>query len=250
MVNRVCLKLDEVKTYFSQFGPIQEVRIILDKISKTSRGFGFVLFKSQKSQTAAIEYPHQHEINGRQIQVTQTKLREELIKSESQKQSDSNNGSRSIKEKEEKKKDSLYSSILSRTEEIEIFSPSFSNLKSNKTQGQITAKKISYSGIEKIPGREPHAPFKTMSFNSGPDDYHHSNFNFEADMNQALNLWRRRRFGKGGKSAINQDDEDSGALILGLGLADPDEQLEELYESSKNRYSHGVGKSKLNKDEF
>ena len=43
--------LDSLRTYFSQFGEVQEVEIMKDPVTKRSRGFGFVTFKDAQSVT-------------------------------------------------------------------------------------------------------------------------------------------------------------------------------------------------------
>ena len=58
---------DHLRKYFSQFGAIEEVRIIKNKEVGTIRGFGFILFRDRISYIRVFEKGDFHLINGKQV---------------------------------------------------------------------------------------------------------------------------------------------------------------------------------------
>lgn len=65
---------DHLRKYFSQFGQIEEVRIIKDKEVGTIRGFGFVLFQDRVSYIRVFEQGDFHLINGKQVYISNIRL--------------------------------------------------------------------------------------------------------------------------------------------------------------------------------
>ncbi|EPY24053.1 RNA-binding protein [Angomonas deanei] len=63
--------MDEVQlmNLFGQFGPIEKVKIIYDKVTGESRGYGFVLFQFFFSATYAISYLNRSTIAGKKLKV-------------------------------------------------------------------------------------------------------------------------------------------------------------------------------------
>lgn len=47
-----------LREYFSQFGELSECRLVVDKNSNKSRGFGFVAFIDQDTSQAVLEQRH------------------------------------------------------------------------------------------------------------------------------------------------------------------------------------------------
>jgi RNA recognition motif-containing protein len=60
---------------FSPFGEVLESKIILDRETQRSRGFGFVTFSSEQAMRDAIEGMNGKELDGRSITVTGTHIR-------------------------------------------------------------------------------------------------------------------------------------------------------------------------------
>ncbi|PIR28059.1 RNA-binding protein [Candidatus Berkelbacteria bacterium CG_4_9_14_3_um_filter_39_23] len=60
---------DQLTEMFAKFGEIVSARIITDKISGRSKGFGFVEYKTAEEAKAAIEGLNDTEIDGRKIVV-------------------------------------------------------------------------------------------------------------------------------------------------------------------------------------
>jgi len=60
---------------FSQFGDVVESKIVNDRETGRSRGFGFVTFKDEKAMNDAIEGMNGQELDGRNITVNQAQSR-------------------------------------------------------------------------------------------------------------------------------------------------------------------------------
>ena len=66
----------ELQDLFSEFGEVSSVKIITDKETGRSRGFGFIEMEDAEGQQA-IEALNQKEFNGKQLNVSEAKPREE-----------------------------------------------------------------------------------------------------------------------------------------------------------------------------
>jgi RNA recognition motif-containing protein len=64
---------DELKTLFSEFGELDSVKIITDKFTGKSRGFGFVEMSSDAEAQAAIEALNEQEFQGQAITVNEAR---------------------------------------------------------------------------------------------------------------------------------------------------------------------------------
>ncbi len=64
-------KEDELREAFERFGAISEVRIITDRQTGRSRGFGFVTFDESGAADDAISQMHESELDGRNIKVSE-----------------------------------------------------------------------------------------------------------------------------------------------------------------------------------
>ncbi|OIT20474.1 PREDICTED: glycine-rich RNA-binding protein 2, mitochondrial-like [Nicotiana attenuata] len=60
---------DALKQAFSKYGDVVEARVIVDRETGRSRGFGFVTFNSSEDASAAIQALDQQELDGRRIRV-------------------------------------------------------------------------------------------------------------------------------------------------------------------------------------
>lgn len=56
-----------IKEHFKKYGEIEDVRIIVDKMAKTSRGFGFVLFQQASTLNKVLAEEIQHKILGKTV---------------------------------------------------------------------------------------------------------------------------------------------------------------------------------------
>lgn len=64
---------DELGRVFSEFGSVNSARIIKDRETDRSRGFGFVELSSKSSGDAAISALHGKEVSGRTLVVNEAR---------------------------------------------------------------------------------------------------------------------------------------------------------------------------------
>ena len=64
---------DDLREAFGQFGEITEVRLIMDKFSGKSKGFGFIEMPSKDEAEKAIEEMNGKEFMGRALNVNEAK---------------------------------------------------------------------------------------------------------------------------------------------------------------------------------
>ena len=67
---------DQIKELFQDFGEVESVRIILDRETRKSRGFGFVEMPSDQAAEKAIEKLDQFNVMGRNLVVKKAKPRD------------------------------------------------------------------------------------------------------------------------------------------------------------------------------
>ncbi len=63
----------ELKTLFEPYGNVQSAKVITDKQTRRSKGFGFVEFETEAEASAAINALNETEIKGRKIVVSEAK---------------------------------------------------------------------------------------------------------------------------------------------------------------------------------
>lgn len=68
---------DTLRDAFSQAGEVKSARIIMDRETGRSRGFGFVEMATPEGAQAAIDMWHGKELDGREIAVGEARAREE-----------------------------------------------------------------------------------------------------------------------------------------------------------------------------
>ena len=67
---------DAVEALFAEFGTVSSVKIITDKYSGRSKGFGFVEMDDAAAAQAAIDALNDSEQDGRNLRVNQARPRE------------------------------------------------------------------------------------------------------------------------------------------------------------------------------
>lgn len=67
---------NDLQDAFAQHGPVREVNLILDRITKQPRGFGFVTMESKEAADAAIQALNGSDWHGRSLTVNEAKPRE------------------------------------------------------------------------------------------------------------------------------------------------------------------------------
>jgi RNA recognition motif-containing protein len=64
---------NELRELFEQFGQVTEVRMIMDKFSGKSKGFGFIEMPSKEEAEKAIEELNSKDLRGRAMNVNEAK---------------------------------------------------------------------------------------------------------------------------------------------------------------------------------
>lgn len=68
---------DELKELFTEFGEVSSAKIISDRETGRSRGFGFVEFDSEDEAQAAIKAMNGKDVDGRALTVNVARPRED-----------------------------------------------------------------------------------------------------------------------------------------------------------------------------
>jgi len=67
---------EDLKTLFSKFGEVTSAKVIMDKVTDRSRGFGFVEMSSEENGKEAMLALHNKEIEGRALSVSVAREKE------------------------------------------------------------------------------------------------------------------------------------------------------------------------------
>ena len=67
---------DELREAFEQYGEVSSARIISDRETQRSRGFGFVEMPNDQEARAAIEALDGRQLGGREVKVNEARPRE------------------------------------------------------------------------------------------------------------------------------------------------------------------------------
>ena len=67
---------EQLETLFAEAGTVESARVVEDRETGRSRGFGFVEMATQEEGAAAIEKFNGHELGGRALKVNAAKPRE------------------------------------------------------------------------------------------------------------------------------------------------------------------------------
>jgi RNA recognition motif-containing protein len=62
---------------FQEFGPVESAKVIIDKKTKRSKGYGFVEMKNEEDELEAIEATNGKELGGRKVKVSKANPRKE-----------------------------------------------------------------------------------------------------------------------------------------------------------------------------
>ena len=68
---------DSLKAFFETVGPVKSARVITDRESGRSKGFGFVEFEDEANNQKAIDELNGKELDGRAIVVSEARPRED-----------------------------------------------------------------------------------------------------------------------------------------------------------------------------
>ncbi len=70
------LREEDLKEIFEEYGTVVSVKIITDKFSGRSKGFGFIEMPNNEEAQKAIEELNEAEVDGRNLRVNEAKPRE------------------------------------------------------------------------------------------------------------------------------------------------------------------------------
>jgi cold-inducible RNA-binding protein len=68
---------DTLKAHFEQIGPVASARVITDRDSGRSKGFGFVEFENDDDNQKAVDQLNEKELDGRAINVSLARPKED-----------------------------------------------------------------------------------------------------------------------------------------------------------------------------
>lgn len=68
---------NDIQDMFAACGPVQNVNLIVDRMTNRSRGFAFVTMETPEGAQAAIQQLSGKEVNGRSLTVNEARPREE-----------------------------------------------------------------------------------------------------------------------------------------------------------------------------
>jgi len=68
---------NNLQDMFAAFGPVQQVDMIMDRMTGRPRGFGFVTMENKDDAQKAIEALHGKNVDGRDLTVNEARPREE-----------------------------------------------------------------------------------------------------------------------------------------------------------------------------
>ena len=68
---------DELRDLFAEFGDVVSVKLIVDKFTGQSKGFGFVEMSNNSEAQKAMDELNGRDLNGRSITVNQARPRQE-----------------------------------------------------------------------------------------------------------------------------------------------------------------------------
>ena len=68
---------NDLQDLFEKHGAVNEVRLMMDRMTGKSRGFAFVTMNDDTQAKAAISALNGHELNGRALNVNEARPREE-----------------------------------------------------------------------------------------------------------------------------------------------------------------------------
>lgn len=83
---------DSLRDFFSHIGEIESAKVVTDRETGRSRGFGFVEFVDEANNQKAIAELDGKELDGRAINVNEARPREERSSSDRPRRDDRNSG--------------------------------------------------------------------------------------------------------------------------------------------------------------
>ncbi|HVX01419.1 MAG TPA: RNA-binding protein, partial [Candidatus Babeliaceae bacterium] len=85
---------EALRQAFEQFGEVTSVKIMLDRLTKEPRGFGFITMPNDTEAEAAMNNLNGHELGGQRLRVNEARPQEERSENRSFERRPSQGGSR------------------------------------------------------------------------------------------------------------------------------------------------------------
>ncbi|MDP4207771.1 MAG: RNA-binding protein [Bacteroidota bacterium] len=64
---------------FQEFGPVESAKVIIDKKTKRSKGYGFVEMHNEADELTAIEALNSQDLGGRKVKVSRANPKKEAV---------------------------------------------------------------------------------------------------------------------------------------------------------------------------
>lgn len=71
------MKEQNLVEVFQEYGPVESAKVIIDKKTKRSKGYGFVEMANEQDEVAAVEAVNGQEVGGRKVKVSRANPRKE-----------------------------------------------------------------------------------------------------------------------------------------------------------------------------
>lgn len=62
---------------FQEFGPVESAKVIIDKKTKRSKGYGFIEMRNEKDEDTAVESMNGQDLGGRKVKVSKANPKKE-----------------------------------------------------------------------------------------------------------------------------------------------------------------------------
>ena len=77
------MKEQNLVEVFQEYGPVESAKVIIDKKTRRSKGYGFVEMKNESDEDAAVEATNGKELGGRKVKVSKANPKKEQVSSSS-----------------------------------------------------------------------------------------------------------------------------------------------------------------------
>ncbi len=64
---------------FQEFGPVESAKVIIDKKTKRSKGYGFIEMKDENDEQAAVDAVNGQDLGGRKVKVSRANPKKETV---------------------------------------------------------------------------------------------------------------------------------------------------------------------------
>ena len=71
------MKEQNLVEVFQEYGPVESAKVIIDKKTKRSKGYGFVEMANEQDEVAAVEAVNGQEVGGRKVKVSKANPRKD-----------------------------------------------------------------------------------------------------------------------------------------------------------------------------